>query len=146
MERREFLIGLGAAATAVSVSQVLAQGAPASGMQGMHGPKYKALEESTAHCVATGGGCLRHCFGMLSMGDTSMAGCTKAAYDMVTGCTALHSLAAVNSPHTPALARAQADICTACQKECEKFPNVPECKACGEACDNCAQECRKVAA
>jgi Cys-rich four helix bundle protein (predicted Tat secretion target) len=146
MKRREFLVGLGAAAAVASASQVLAQGAPASGMEGMHAPKYKALEESTAHCVGTGDDCLRHCFGMMSMGDASMVGCTKAAYDMVAGCTALHSLAAVNSPHTPALAKAVADMCAGCQKECEKYPNIPECKACGESCANCAQECSKVAA
>jgi Cys-rich four helix bundle protein (predicted Tat secretion target) len=146
MKRREFLVGLGAAAAVASASQVLAQGAGAPASSEMHPPKYMALEETSARCVATGDDCLRHCFGMLSMNDTSMAGCTKAAYDVIAGCGALHSLAAVNSPHTPALAKAVADMCTGCQKECEKFPNVPECKACGEACANCAQECMKVAA
>jgi hypothetical protein len=38
------------------------------------------------------------------------------------------------------------EICVACQKECEKFPNIAECTACGAACKTCAEECRKVSA
>jgi hypothetical protein len=33
-----------------------------------------------------------------------------------------------------------------CQKECEKFPDVAECKACGDSCKTCAEECRKISA
>ena len=36
-------------------------------------------------------------------------------------------------------------ICKACQTECEKFPKVAECKACGDACKTCAAECAKAA-
>jgi hypothetical protein len=39
----------------------------------MHPPKYKALEDSAAKCVVTGNDCLRHCYGMFSMKDTSMS-------------------------------------------------------------------------
>ncbi|MGA8567534.1 MAG: four-helix bundle copper-binding protein [Candidatus Binataceae bacterium] len=145
MERREFLIGLGAAAAVISVSQGFAQSTSAPGVEQMHAPKYKALAESCSHSVAAGEDCLRHCFGMLSMNDTSMVGCTKSIYDMVAVCGALQSLAAVNSPHTPTLAKAVADICGACQKQCEKFPNILECKACAQACESCTDECRKVA-
>jgi Cys-rich four helix bundle protein (predicted Tat secretion target) len=149
MKRREFLAVAGTAAAVASASQVFAQaggGEAEAGGEHMHPPKYKALEESSSRCVATGDDCLRHCFGMLSMNDTSMAGCTKAAYDLVNACGTLQALAAVNSPHTPALAKAVADICTSCQKECEKFPKITECKTCGEACKTCAEECRKVSA
>ena len=41
---------------------------------------------------------MRHCLGMLSMKDTSMAGCTDMSYQMITACGALRTLAAVNSP------------------------------------------------
>src|ERR1700738_817617 len=40
-------------------------------MEEMHPPKYKALEDSAAKCVVTGNDCLRHCYGMFSMKDTS---------------------------------------------------------------------------
>ena len=112
----------------------------------MHPAKYKALEDSTSHCVSTGDACMRHCLGMLSMKDTSMAGCTNAAYQMMAACGALRTLAAVNSPYVPALAKVIAQVCADCQKECEKFPDVAECKACGDSCKTCAEECRKIGA
>ncbi|HEY8127021.1 MAG TPA: four-helix bundle copper-binding protein [Methylocystis sp.] len=146
MERREFVTALGAAAAAISVSQAFAKegddtmSPPA---KHMHPPKYKALMESAAKCVSTGNECLRHCFGMLSMSDASMADCTKASYDLVAACGALESLAAVNSTFTPAVAKTVADVCMACKKECDKYPQYVECTDCGTACKACAEECRK---
>jgi hypothetical protein len=48
--------------------------------------------------------------------------------------------------HVPAFAKVVAQLCADCQKECEKFPDVAECKTCGDSCKTCAEECRKVAA
>lgn len=146
MDRRNFLIGVGAAAALASTSAVYAENGPAPMIAGMHAPMYAALQRSAAHCMSAGEDCLRHCFGMLSMKDISMAGCIKTSYDMIAACNALQSLAAVNSSHVPALARVTADVCSDCQKQCEKFPDVPECKACAEACANTIDECHKLAA
>ncbi len=145
MERREFIAAVGAAAVLASSGQAYAE---AEGMTkpSMHPPKYKALEESSAHCVATANDCLRHCFGMLAMNDNSMNGCINTAYQVVAACGALQALASVNSRQTPAFAKATAEICAACQKECEKYPDVAECKACAESCKTCGEECRKVGA
>jgi len=145
MERREFVAAVGAAA-ALSATRALAEDQTTNphAEHMMHGPKFQALMKTSAECVSTGNECLRHCFGMLSMNDTSMAGCTKAAYDLVAACAALESLAAVNSPFTPTLAKAVGDVCLACKKECDRFPQNAECKACGDACKACAEECRKV--
>jgi len=147
MDRREFIAVAGTLAAAASASSAFAQ-APAGGEmeEPMHPPKFKALEESAGHCVATGKDCLRHCFGMYAMKDTSMAGCAEAAYQLVAACSVLQTLAAVNSEHTGHLAKVVAMICRDCQKECEKFPKIAECKACGESCKACAAECDKVAA
>ena len=63
-----------------------------------------------------------------------MAGCTNAVYQMMAACGALlGTLAAVNSPYVPALAKVIVQVCADCQKECEKFPDVAECKACGDS-------------
>jgi Cys-rich four helix bundle protein (predicted Tat secretion target) len=139
MERRSFITMAGAFATVGIVSEAMAQGATS-----MHPPKYKALQESAGRCVATGNDCLRHCLGMMAMKDTSMAGCADTATQLVAACGALATLAAVNSTHVPALAKAVANICISCQHECEKFPDIAECKACGDACKTCAGECQKV--
>jgi hypothetical protein len=31
-------------------------------------------------------------------------------------------------------------ICTDCEKECDKFPRITECKTCGDSCKACAEE------
>jgi Cys-rich four helix bundle protein (predicted Tat secretion target) len=157
MERRDFFAGLGAAVALSAATPALAQAPEPSrahgeghGMQDHgaheHPPQFAALKESSARCVSTGNDCLRHCFGMLAMNDTRMVACTRSVYDLVHACVALETLAAVNSPHTRVLAKAVGEICTACETECAKFPDIAECRACRSACQTCAAECRKIAA
>ncbi|HXW21589.1 MAG TPA: four-helix bundle copper-binding protein [Rhodomicrobium sp.] len=143
MERREFMTKMSAAAAIVSATSALAQ--EGGKMVHHHPPKYKALMETSAKCVSTGNECLRHCFGMLSMNDASMAACTTATFDLIAACGALEAMSAVNSSFTPALAKTVGDVCMACKKECDKFPKIAECTACGDACKACADECRKTA-
>jgi Cys-rich four helix bundle protein (predicted Tat secretion target) len=144
MERRDFMTALGAAAAAASVSSALAEEKKAAHHH--HPATYKGVADAAAKCVAEGANCLRHCFGMLSMGDSSMADCTTATYDTIAACAALNSLSSVNSKFTPAMAKTVAAICDACKKECDKFPDVAECNAMGAACKTCAEECHKIAA
>ena len=113
---------------------------------GMHPPKYAALQATSLHCIQTSNDCLRHCIGMLAMKHYTMTGCINTAYQVAVACTALQALAAVNSPALPAFAKAVALVNEVCQKECEKYPEVAECKACAEACKANAAECAKVAA
>lgn len=144
MERREFMAALGAVAAAASVSPAMAE----EGAKHVHNhpPKYKALSDAAAKCVADGENCLRHCFGMLSMNDTSMAECTKITYDTIAACGALANLASVNSAYTPAFAKVVAQICVDCKKECDKFPQYSECVDMAAACKACADACQKIAA
>jgi Cys-rich four helix bundle protein (predicted Tat secretion target) len=145
MQRREFIVAMGGVTAAASASQAFAQAAgEGAGMEDMHPPLYKALEKTSIDCVATGNDCLRHCFGMFSMKDTSMAACANATYQLVAACGALAALTSVNSPHAHSLAKTVEKVCDDCKKECDKFPKVVECKACGDACQKCAEECRKV--
>lgn len=83
---------------------------------------------------------------MIAMNDTSMVACMKSVTDLIHACTALQSMAALNSPHTRAMARAVAEVCTACETECSKFPDNAECRACRDSCRACAAECKKIAA
>lgn len=148
MERREFISTLGVVAAAMSATSAFAEsgGKKPAGTEHMHPALYKALSEAASKCVLDGNNCLRHCFGMLSMKDTSMAECTKASFDVIAACGALETLASVNSSSTPALAKVVMDMCLACKKECDKFPQYSECVDMGAACKACADECRKVAA
>lgn len=132
---------IGTAALAASASAAAAQTA-----ESMHPAKFAALTKAANDCVATGEGCLRHCIGMLLMKDTSMGACADASYQTVAVCRTLASLAAVNSRFVPAYAKVAMEVCLACQKECEKFPEHLECKECAASCKACAEECRKIAA
>ncbi len=144
MERRDFITAFGAAAVLASTSQAFAEGE--MHMHSMHPAMFKALQEACGHCVGTANDCLRHCIGMLAMKDFSMTGCINTAYQVVAACGALQALAAVNSPQVPAFAKGTAEICAACQKECEKYPDVAECKACAASCKACGEECRRIGA
>jgi len=154
MERRDFITGLGGAAALMAAAPAMGQTADHAHMQGHdqmgaahdHPPQFAALKASSARCVSTGNDCLRHCFGMLAMNDTSMVACMRSVHDLVQSCAALESLAAVNSPHTRVLAKAVGEICSACAVECAKFPAIADCRSCQEACLACAAECKKVAA
>jgi Cys-rich four helix bundle protein (predicted Tat secretion target) len=146
MERRDFIAAMGAAAAAASVTSAFAEEAATGAHVHHHPPKYKALADAAGKCALDGDSCLRHCFGMLSMNDTSMAACTTAAFDVIAGCRALETLASVNSPHTPAMAKTVEAMCVACKKECDKFPQYSECVDMAASCKSCAEECRKAAA
>src|ERR1700747_444766 len=111
MDRREFIAATGTVAAVVSTSQAFAQAMGGGEMEEMHPPKYKALEKATIDCVATGNDCLRHCLGMFAMKDTSMAACANTAYQLVAGCAALNTIAAVNSEHTGHLAKVVEMLC-----------------------------------
>ena len=142
MERREFMAAMSAAAALASVTPAFAEeGAKVH----HHPPKYKALADAAGKCVVDGDSCLRHCFGMLSMNDTSMADCTKASFDTIAACRALETLASVNSPYTASVAKAVESICLACKKECDKFPQYSECVDMAKSCEACAAECHKAA-
>jgi Cys-rich four helix bundle protein (predicted Tat secretion target) len=142
MERREFIGAVGAAAIAFGATKAISQTA---GARDMHPPKFKAIEESTAKCISTGEDCLRHCLGMLAMGDTSMAACTQSITELLAACRALQTLASVNSKFTPDFAKSTAEVCSACETECRKFyDKYAECKACADACKQCAEDCRKL--
>jgi Cys-rich four helix bundle protein (predicted Tat secretion target) len=146
MERREFIAAMGAAAAVASVTSAYAEEAAGGAHVHHHPPKYKALADAAGKCVIDGDSCLRHCFGMLSMNDTSMAACTTASFEVIAGCRALATLASVNATSTPAFAKAVEALCTACKKECDKFPQYSECVEMGKSCQACAEECRKIAA
>ena len=142
MRRRELIAALGAVAVAGGATQANGQ-TPGE----LHPPKYKALEETAAKCVATGEDCLRHCLGMMSMKDTSMAACANSIVQLIAACRALQTLASVNSTFTPAFAKDVAAVCDACEQECRKFyAKYTVCKACADACKACSDECHKVTA
>ncbi len=92
-----------------------------------------------------GQNCLRRALAALATKDVALADCANSAADVVAACGALAALAGLGSPYAPAFARTVADLCLACEKDCDKLPSVAECAALGAACASCAAECAKAA-
>lgn len=139
MQRREFIAAVATAAVAGAAAPPAVARAPAVPNRPVD---YAALEAAAGACLDAGEDCLRLCFGELAAADRRLSACAEAAYELVTACRAVRSLAAVKSTHVPIFARALAQACIACRSECEQFPDVEACRILGAACGTCAEECR----
>lgn len=146
MERREFLTAAGtvaaSAAAIASVNQALAEDMPMAG----HAEHKGGIAKSAGHCVSTGEECVAHCLKLFAKGDTTLAQCAISASQLVTVCRALSDLALAKSGYVPAMAKVVLTVCNDCEKECRKYEEHAECKACADACKACAEDCRKLGA
>lgn len=147
MNKRELLTGAGVAVlAALATSNTLAQDASHAHHHSAGGPN-AALLAAAADCLVKGQICVSHCLELLGNGDKEMAGCAKAASQMLALCGALQSLVAQQSSYVPALAKTAMAACEACEKECRKHDKKhSQCKDCGDACAECAKQCKAVAA
>jgi Cys-rich four helix bundle protein (predicted Tat secretion target) len=143
MKRRSFIAGIGAAAYGSSALAGQAPAVPAPQPSAIARKPYKTLAETSAKCLEASRDCLRKSFERLSARDPSLADCASLASDVAAACAALEALAAIGAPFALGFARTVADLCLACKKECEKFPQIPECRALADASRVCAEECRK---
>jgi Cys-rich four helix bundle protein (predicted Tat secretion target) len=152
MNRRELLgAAVGSASIAIAANTALAE----ERMEHMdhmdhaahaHLPNAK-LSEAARSCVSAGDLCISHCLVLFTMGDTTVAGCAKSAYQMTAVSAALARLASANSVHLPELAKVAHAACLDCEKECRKHEKEHAiCKACADACAAAAEECKKVMA
>ncbi len=145
MNRRDSLIGVGAALFAAAQTSALAQEA-AHDHSHMHGSVAKGLLAATSDCVVKGQACIAHCLVLLADGDKAMAACAQTVNQTIALCSALQALAAQQSKLLPALAKLTGEACEICEKECRKHEQHAECKACAESCVACAKECKALAA
>ncbi len=143
MNRRESLIGAGAALFAVAQTSALAQEVVHDHSH-MHDAPLKGLLAATSDCVTKGQVCVAHCLVLLADGDKVMAECAKSVSQTIALCNALESLAAQQSPLVPALAKVTLEACQSCEKECRKHEQHAQCKACAESCVACIKECKAV--
>lgn len=103
------------------------------------------LVDTASDCVKAGEACIAHCLASFATGDTSLAACARSVDQMLSVCATLQKLASAGSPHLAGLAKVALAICDDCEAECRKHgDHHATCKACGEACHACAEECRRV--
>jgi Cys-rich four helix bundle protein (predicted Tat secretion target) len=145
MNRRDSLIGAGAALFAAVQTSAMAQEA-AHDHSHMHGSVAKGLLAATSDCVVKGQACIAHCLVLLADGDKAMAACAQTVNQTIALCSALQALAAQQSKLLPALAKLTGEACEICEKECRKHEQHAECKACAESCVACAKECKAISA
>jgi Cys-rich four helix bundle protein (predicted Tat secretion target) len=141
MKRRDLLLTAGSlAASAVAAT------ADSPTATHIHEP-VSPLIQAASHCVQTGNVCSAHCLDLLAQGDTSIAGCARSVETLRTVCGSLAVLAAQKSPLLPRYASVAKEACDNCAQECRKHADMhAPCKACMESCETCARECARVAA
>lgn len=146
MDRRDALTGLGTLSLTALAAAASAE--TAAHDHSMHGAApHQALTEAAAACIQTGQACIAHCVTVLAAGDGSIASCQASVMETVAICEALQRLGNLDSSHLAKVAAAAVDICRACEKECRKHEaKHPVCKACGDACVDCAKACEALAA
>ena len=145
MNRRDSLIGAGAALFAAAQTSALAQ-EMAHDHSHMHGAVANGLLAATADCVVKGQACIAHCLILLGEGDKDMAACAKTVNQVLAMCSALQALTAQQSKMVPAMAKLTREACEVCETDCRKHEKHAECKACADSCVACAKECKAVAA
>jgi Cys-rich four helix bundle protein (predicted Tat secretion target) len=131
MNRRDSLIGAGAALFAAAQTSALAQ-EMVHDHSHMHGGVAQGLLTATSDCVVKGQACI--------------AECAKTVNQTIALCSALQALTAQQSKLVPAMAKLTLEACEICEKECRKHEKHAECKACAESCVACAKECKAVGA
>jgi Cys-rich four helix bundle protein (predicted Tat secretion target) len=102
---------------------------------------------AAAHgCQAMGEACLAHCIALLGSGDTSMAGCAAAVFDMLAVMRGLGAVATSGGKRLADLARVAAGFCKDCEAECRKHEgHHATCRECAEACARTVTACAKYA-
>ena len=102
------------------------------------------LGDAVAGCLAKGNACLAHCLALLGSGDTSMAGCAHAVYQMHAVMQGLAAVQAAHGDRLAELARVASGFCGDCEAECRKHEAQHlVCKECAEACARTVAACRK---
>ena len=163
MNRRDMILSTGSMVVSASLGALACGGgnavaqntpktpstgpSPGGHVHGASGLGDGTLAEAAYACIGKGQSCLAHCIGMLSTGDTSMAGCVAAVHDMHAVMIGLGAAAASGSRHIKELARISMEFCKDCAAECSKHADVHVvCKECMEACQRTIAACQKVIA
>jgi len=145
-DRRDVLIGAGAAGLGVLAAAATSSTAWAEGMGGHQhhamASQTKDLAAALHHCVATSEICIDHCLDMFKSGDTTLADCAIIVQETMAFCEAHAKLASYNSKHLKAMNELGIKVCETCEKECRKHEKHASCKACADACVDCIKACK----
>lgn len=151
--RREFgALGITAAAALALKATALAEDKPASGKPKAahpagHGPNPAMMmkcAEACSDCQRECDACSDHCAHMLSEGDKSHYTTLKTCQDCATVCAAAAQMVSRHGPFSILICKACAEACDQCATECEKFKDDEHMARCAEECRKCEKACKQM--
>ena len=108
----------------------------------MSNHKFQSCITACSECAVECKSCASAC---LNEQDVKMcARCIKLDHDCASICLLAMEAMASGSDFVKQICKLCADICNACEVECEKHSHMEHCKTCAEACRKCAVECGKM--
>lgn len=151
LNRRDLLLGMGAAAVGFSAIANASENSGHSGHEGhkkhdhsKHAPQQPTVLDAVNGCLDKGQRCITHCLVAFQEGDTALADCAAKVHEMQAICSAFSYLLTANSGHIKAAAALCDAVCDECADECRKHDHHIECRECAEACEATIAEVRKV--
>lgn len=140
MQRRELLIGAGAAIATATAGQALAaqhQGHgdhEKHGKQDAHATPARVVFDNSVALGALGELCITFCFEHIPK-DTALLECAITAKEMVAVNAAVGELAVMDSPRLGGVARAALAVYDNCEEVCRKHEaNHKICRQCADQC------------
>lgn len=141
IKRRDLLLAMGAAATAVYTGSAVAA------MQGhdhsKHKPQHEDVLSATNACTDTGRRCIAHCLVSFQEGDTELADCASKVHEMKAICDTFAQLVAGNSEYAKDYSKICVTACEDCEKICREHDEHFECKDCADACQALVKAIKK---
>lgn len=134
VSRRELLLGLGAAAATMALSDSAMASMPGHD-HSKHSAQQPEVLDATNNCTDKGTRCISHCLVAWNEGDLDLAACAKKVNEMNAVCGGFAKLLSANSSHLKAYAKICKSVCKECARECRKHDQHIECRECAEACE-----------
>jgi Cys-rich four helix bundle protein (predicted Tat secretion target) len=148
MNRREAITTVGATTVAAAAAAALGAGI-ASAEQGHKGHvqenHHEDMVKSASHCAMLAEQCAKVCYDQLEAGDKSMAECGRKLEELIATCNAIEKMSIYNSIHLKEMANLTAKVCEESEKECLKHKDHKQCVDCAVACNECIEQCKKIA-
>ena len=109
-----------------------------------HEKHFDECAKVCADCQVACEKCFHACTKMVEGGKKEHVKLMHLSVDCAEFCTLSAKLTARRSELAVTACEASAKASDACAAECEKFPDMPEMKACAESCKKCAASCREM--
>ena len=137
-------IALGGFATEAQTQEKTAAGKSTAAEHSHEHVMMMSCAQACSDCQRACDRCATHCAHMLQEGKKAHFATLSSCQDCATVCAAAAQIVARGGPFSNMICTTCADACGRCAKECEKFPEDVQMKACGQECRKCEKACREM--